>query len=608
MYHPIDSYGVIGNMKTAALVGPDGGIDWLCLPRFDSEACFAALLGTPEHGRWALAPVAPIRLVRRRYVDRSLVLETEMVTDHGAVRITDVMPPRQRDADLVRVVECTRGQVPMRMQLRPRLGYGRVVPWIRRGEGGSLAIAGPDALTLYSSVPTALEGAELSAEFLLSAGERATFVLVWHPSHEPGPRSVNPLEEIGETVKWWQRWSAQCQYRGHCEEEVTRSLLTLKALTYAPTGGIVAAATTSLPEWLGGVRNWDYRYCWLRDATFTLEALLATGFLDEARAWHDWLLRAVGGDPSQLQVMYGCAGERQLIELELPWLPGYEGSRPVRVGNAAVTQLQIDTYGELMDCFLHSRCAGLKTPEEAWNLERGIIAFVEQRWRDPDDGIWESRGGRRHYTHSRVMAWVAVDRAIKSAERFGLIAPLERWRALREEIRRDVLTHGFDERRNTFTQELGGRELDAATLMIPLVGFLPPEDSRVRGTVEALERELMWDGLLVRYRTEGQDGLPRGEGAFLACSFWLAQNYHLLGRHREALELLERLLDLANDVGLMAEEYDPAQRRMLGNFPQAFSHVAAVNTIHLLSGRARRYSSIARSGGPEVLNADSPPC
>jgi GH15 family glucan-1,4-alpha-glucosidase len=581
----IEDYALVGDMQTAALVGRDGSVDWLCFPRFDSDACFAALLGTPDHGRWLLAARDPERRATRAYRGDSLVVDTEFRTASGTLRVTDCMPPRGAEPDLVRVAECVEGRVAVEMDLAPRFGYGLLSPWIRRVGGGASMVAGPDALRLTTDAPIEVRRDRVVAAFELDRGSRASFVLAWHPSHEPPPRALDPGAAVRETAAWWEEWSSRCSYRGPWREAVVRSLVTLKALTYAPTGGIVAAATTSLPERLGGVRNWDYRFCWVRDATLTLYSLLAAGYVDEARAWRDWLLRAAAGDPAQLQIMYGVAGERRLPELEVPWLPGYEGSRPVRVGNAAADQLQLDVAGELMDCMHQTRLAGLPPSADAWDLQRAILEHLESAWREPDEGIWEVRAERQPFTHSKVMAWVAFDRAVAGAERLGLEGPLARWRALRDEIHGDVCRRGFDPGRNTFVQAYGSTELDAALLMIPLVGFLPPSDPRVRGTVEAIERELREEGLVLRYRSERTaDGLPAGEGVFLPCSFWLVDCLALLGRGDDARALLGRLLSLRNDVGLLSEEYDPRQRRLVGNFPQAFSHVALVNAARNLSG------------------------
>ena len=585
----IEDYALIGDTQTAALVGRDGSIDWLCLPRFDSGACFAALLGHERHGRWILSPVCDIRRVRRRYRPGTLILETEFETDDGTVRVIDCMPPRERAPDVVRVVEGIRGQVSMHMELVIRFDYGSVVPWVRQLNGVLSAVAGPDALYLHTPIETRGEELTTVADFSVSEGQRVPFLLIWHPSHEAPPQPIDPLGAVEETEEWWQEWSGRCTYKGEWQDHVLRSLITLKALTYAPTGGIVAAATTSLPELLGGVRNWDYRYGWLRDATFTLYALMTAGYKEEASAWRDWLLRAVGGDPAQLQIMYGPAGERRLTEIELSWLPGYEGSAPVRIGNGAVRQFQLDVYGEVMDTLHQARRIGIEEDESAWALQQHLLDFLESRWKEPDEGIWEVRGPRRQFTHSKVMAWVAVDRFVKDVEGFGGKMELDRWRRLRAEIHEQVCTQGYDPSRRAFTQYYGSKELDASLLMIPLVGFLPATDERVRGTVQAIEKELCREGLVLRYQTEetqAVDGLPPGEGVFLACTFWLADNYALLGRHEEARHLFERLLGLCNDVGLLSEQYDPYAQRLLGNFPQAFSHVSLINTARNLSPEA----------------------
>ncbi len=579
----IEDYAMIGDCRTAALVGRDGSIDWFCAPRFDSGACFAALLGTPENGRWKVAPAGEVRAVRRRYRQGTLVLETEFETDSGAITLVDAMPIDSGAPRIVRLVEGTRGQVPMRLELVIRFDYGAIVPWVQRSDGGISAIAGPDMLRLRSAVATRGEGFTTVAEFLVSEGQRVGFDLAWHPSHEPPPCAVDVEGTIRDTERWWCDWSYGCSSQGRYREAVMRSLITLKALTYAPTGGIAAAPTTSLPECLGGQRNWDYRYCWLRDATFTLYSLMVAGFLDEARAWREWLLRAVAGKPSNLQIMYGLAGERRLTELELTWLAGYEGSKPVRLGNAASDQFQLDVYGEVLDALHQARRAGMAPHADGWRVERNVLNYLEAAWTKPDEGIWEVRGGRRHFTHSKVMAWVAFDRAVKSAEQFALEGPIDRWRAVRDAIHEEVCRAGFDTGRNTFVQSYGATELDASLLMIPLVGFLPPDDPRVLGTVAAVGRKLLVDGFIARYRTDSAvDGLPPGEGAFLPCTFWYADNLALQGRGDEARRIYDRLLDVRNDVGLLAEEYDPRAGRQLGNFPQAFSHVSLVNTAHNL--------------------------
>jgi GH15 family glucan-1,4-alpha-glucosidase len=580
----IEDYGVVGDTHTAALVGRDGSVDWLCFPRFDSGACFAALLGDEHHGRWLLAPAGGVRRVSRRYRPGSLVLETDFETEDGTVRIIDCMPPRQKHPNLVRIVEGLAGRVPMRMQLVVRFEYGSIVPWVNHRRHVLSAVAGPDALTLRSPIETRGKDLTTVAEFAVGAGESAPFVLTWHVSYERAPRAIDPHRTVAETEAWWREWSSRCSYDGEWRDAVERSLIVLKALTYAPTGGIVAAATTSLPEQLGGVRNWDYRYCWVRDATFALYALMMAGYTAEAGAWRDWLLRAVAGQPKQMQIMYGVAGERRLTELELGWLPGYEGSAPVRIGNGAALQYQLDVYGELMDSLHQARRAGLPPRPPAWHVQRVLLDFLESSWREPDEGIWEVRGRRRHFTHSKVMAWVALDRAVKTVEQFGLAGPVGRWRGLRDEIHAEVCREGYDGERKTFTQYYGSSELDASLLRIPLVGFLPPSDPRVAGTVEAVQRELLHDGFVRRYSTSTQvDGLPEGEASFLACTFWLADDLALLGRRREAQRLFERVLDLRNDLGLLSEEYDPAARRLVGNFPQALSHVGLVNTAYNLT-------------------------
>jgi GH15 family glucan-1,4-alpha-glucosidase len=575
----IEDYAIIADCQSVALVAKNGSLDWLCLPRFDSDACFAALLGTPDNGCWKIAPEGEVRAVRRRYRPGTLVLETEFETAEGAVTLVDLMPISGQGTDVVRIVVGQRGRVAMRMDLVIRFGYGAIVPWVRAIDGGIEAVAGPDALRLVTPVETHGEGLSTVARFLVGAGERAPFVLTWSPSHLPDPGHADAEQELADSEAGWRAWSDRCTVTGPYREVVQRSLITLKALTYQPTGGIVAAPTTSLPEQLGGVRNWDYRICWLRDATFTLYSLMSAGYSEEARDWTRWLLRAVAGDPSQLQILYGIAGERRLPEIELDWLPGYEGSRPVRIGNAASRQLQLDVFGELMDALHLSRRVGLAPTEAGWELQQTLMDHLEKIWDQPDEGIWEVRGPRRHFTHSKVMAWLAFDRAVKGVEQFGLQGPLERWRAVRERIHQSVCRDGFDAALGSFVQFYGSKELDASLLMLPLVGFLPPTDPRMLGTVRAIEQSLLRDGFVARYATHSAvDGLPPGEGAFLACSFWLADNYALQGRVEEATAMFERLCGLANDVGLLSEEYDPATRRLVGNFPQAFTHVSLINT------------------------------
>ena len=580
----IEDYALIGDCETCALVARDGSLDWLCLPRFDSPACFAALLGTPEHGRWLLAPAAEIRAVRRRYREGSLVLETEFTTAGGTVAVIDCMPGRGRYPHVVRVVEGRRGEVPMRVELAIRCDYGSIEPWLQPADGGLAAVAGPDALRLWASVPVQQARCTAEATFVVRAGQRESFVLTWHPSHEPAPPRIDPVAAVRATTEWWQAWAGQCTYRGPYRDHVLRSLLTFKALTYHPTGGIVAAPTTSLPERLGGVRNWDYRFCWLRDATLTLYALLKNGYTEEAAAWRAWLLRAVAGRPAATNIMYGLGGERRLTELELAWLPGYEGATPVRIGNAASRQFQLDVYGEVLDTLYQSRKLGLQAAEAGWRLEQAILDFVAEACERPDEGIWEVRGPRRHFTHSKLMAWVALDRGVRAVEEFGLTGPVEQWRGLRERLHAQICQEGFNPKLGAFVQSYGSAQLDASLLLMPSVGFLPVTDPRVGGTVAAIERDLLRDGFVLRYDTATvEDGLPPGEGAFLACTFWLADCQYLLGRREEARATFERLLGLCNDVGLLAEEYDPVAQRLVGNFPQAFSHVGLINTALNLS-------------------------
>jgi GH15 family glucan-1,4-alpha-glucosidase len=583
----IEDYAMIGDCRTAALVGRDGSIDWLCLPRFDSGACFAALLGSPENGRWKLAPAdrVEVRKVERRYRPGSMVLETEFTTGSGAVRISDAMAIDSPTPTVARVVEGLRGEVPMRSELVIRFDYGWIVPWVTRHERGIAAIAGPDKLRLRSWVEHRGEGYATVADFTVREGQKAPLTLAWHPSTEKAPPGLDAEGVIHDADDFWRAWSGLCNGDRSCDDEaVRRSLLTLKALSYGPTGGIVAAPTTSIPEKIGGVRNWDYRFCWLRDATFTLLALINAGYLEEARAWREWLLRAVAGRPEHLQIMYGVAGERRLTEFELDRLPGYEGSKPVRVGNAASGQFQLDVYGEVADALYQAHVHGLSDLDDAWRMNQVILQFLETVWKEPDDGIWEVRGDRRHFTHSKVMAWVAFDRGIRAVEQFGYSAErFESWKAARDEIRREVCERGFDPKLNSFVQSFGSTDLDASLLMIPLVGFLPADDPRMQGTVAAIEERLMRHGFVQRYDSPADvDGLPAGEGAFLPCTFWLADNLALQGRRDEAREVYERLLDIRSDVGLLAEEYDPVARRQLGNFPQAFSHVCLINTARNL--------------------------
>jgi GH15 family glucan-1,4-alpha-glucosidase len=588
---PLEDYALIGDCETAALVGRDGAIDWVCLPRFDAGACFAALLGTPDHGRWLLAPAGPVRAVRRRYRDRTLVLETELETAEGVVRLVDCMTPRHQNPDVVRLVCGVRGRVPMRMELAVRFGYGRLVPRVRPLDDarGLTVIGGVDAVCLRTPVAChARDDDVVVAAFAVAADERVPFTLTWLPANAAAPPAADPFRGVAETEARWREWCARGRYDGEWQEAVERSLLTVKALTYQPTGGIVAAPTTSLPEHPGGASNWDYRYCWLRDATFSLYALTLAGYVDEAKAWRDWLLRAVAGRPRDLQVLYGIGGERRLPEIELPWLPGYAGSTPVRVGNAAAGQLQLDVYGELVDAMHAARRHGMDPDAEAWRVQQALLGYLETAWREPDASIWEVRGPRRQFTFSKVMAWVAFDRAVKGVERFGLDGPVARWRGLRDEIHAEVCRRGFDRGRNAFVQSLDGDRLDGSLLLIPQVGFLPGTDPRVRGTIEAIARDLTVDGFVRRYAREDArtlDGLPDGDATFLPCSFWLVDALALLGRVDAARALFTRLLDVRNDVGLLAEEYDPASGRLLGNFPQALSHVALINSARNLSRR-----------------------
>jgi GH15 family glucan-1,4-alpha-glucosidase len=582
---PLEDYALIGDCEAAALVSRAGSIDWLCWPRFDSPACFAALLGGREHGHWSITPVEEGARVTRRYRGHTLILETQIETAAGAVTVLDFMPPRGRNSDIVRIVRGERGRVAMRTELILRFDYGRTVPWVTRlPDGGIRAVAGPDMVTLHASVDVHGEDLTTVGDFEVGAGEAVTFVLTHGPSHRPPPKAVDPESALEHTERFWSEWAARARPDGQWNDAVMRSLVTLKALTFAPTGGMVAAPTTSLPEDLGGVRNWDYRFCWLRDATLTLLALMNAGFFNEARAWREWLLRAAAGAPAQLQIMYGLAGERRLTESEIGWLPGYEASTPVRIGNAAHGQLQLDVFGEVMDALHQARRGGLDLREEDWAFQRELLRHLTTVWQQPDEGIWEVRGGPRHFTHSKVMAWVAFDRGIRAIEDGGVEGPVDEWRAVRQAIHDDVCTHGFDPRLGSFVQSYGSQELDASLLLLPTVGFLPPTDERVLGTIAAVEQRLFVDGFLRRYDpATSPDGLAGGEGVFLACSFWLADAYVLIGRHDDAKRLFERLVALSNDVGLLSEEYDTEARRLVGNFPQAFSHIALVNTAHNLA-------------------------
>ncbi|MGH2594519.1 MAG: glycoside hydrolase family 15 protein [Actinomycetota bacterium] len=599
---PLEDYALIGDTHTAALVGRDGSIDWLCLPRFDSGACFAALLGDESHGRWLLAPAGDSVRTTRRYRPDTLVLETEHAVDGGAVRVIDFMTPRRGQARVVRLVEGIRGRVRMRTELLLRFDYGAAVPWLRPHPGGFSAVAGPDAVELRTEVPIDIRTGTVTADFDVREGQRKAFMLVWHRSHEAPPARIDPWDAAKGTTRFWREWAARCTYRGEWRDDVVRSLITLKALTYRPTGGIVAAATTSLPEELGGSRNWDYRFCWLRDATFTLYSLLMAGYDEEAAAWREWLLRAIAGDPHDLRIMYGIAGERRFPEIELDWLPGYEGSRPVRVGNDASRQFQLDVYGEVMDLLHQSTREGLPHGPVVWEMELRILDRLESIWREPDEGIWEVRGGRRQFTHSKVMAWVALDRAIRDVELLGFEGPVERWRGLCNEIHAQVCREGFDAELGCFVQSYGTQDLDAALLMIPLVGFLPINDPRVVSTVEAVGQRLMQDGFIRRYDTTSQvDGIQEEESAFIACTCWLADCLSLLGRDHDARELFDRVLSVRNDVGLLSEEYDTQRGRLVGNFPQAFSHVSLIGTARNLSrdevgpAERRRRPSLPRS-------------
>lgn len=589
MSQKIEDYGFIGNMLSCALVSRTGSIDWLCLPRFDSDACFAALLGSEQNGCWRIAPKGKVLHTSRRYRPGTMILETCFETAEGAVTVIDFMPLAEDEhhVDVLRIVRGDRGRVEMCMELVIRFDYGQTPPWVIRTDYGLRAVAGPDAVELRTAVDLRGENMRTHAAFSVGAGAEVPFALTWHPSYLPPTRRWDPGGRLTETESWWRDWSGACTFAGGqphpWREAVVRSLTTLKALTFQPSGGILAAATTSLPEEIGGERNWDYRYCWIRDATLTLLALLDSGYRDEARAWREWMLRAAAGHTEHLQIMYGLAGERRLTEVELPWLPGYEGSRPVRTGNAAYGQLQIDVYGELMDALHVGRKFMLEPSGASWGLQKLLLADLESKWREPDEGIWEVRGGSRHFTHSRLMAWVAYDRGVKAVEEFGLSGPVDRWRRIREEIRADILANGWSETRGSFVQYYGADALDASLLLIPTVGFLPPGDPRVVATIEAIQRDLSEDGLILRYRPEATpDGLQGGEGTFLVCSFWLVDALTMIGRLDEAEALFEKLLSLRNDLGLLAEEYDPVSGRQLGNFPQAFSHVGLVNAANNL--------------------------
>jgi GH15 family glucan-1,4-alpha-glucosidase len=594
-HEPIESYAILGDLHTAALVSRRGAIDWLAFPHFDSGACFAALLGDDDNGTWHLSPAGAPECTRRRYRGDSLILETEWETASGAVRVIDFMPPRDEAPDVVRIVEGISGRVEMETLLRVRFDYGSIVPWARRAGGAIRMIAGPDSVCFHTPIQMHAKDMAHQAQFTVAAGDRIPFVMTWQQSHLAMPKPVDAEQALRDTETVWMEWVAHCHYDGEWRDAVIRSLTTLKALTYAPTGGIVAAATTSLPEAIGGERNWDYRYCWLRDATMTLQALLFAGCTDEAKAWREWLLRAVAGDPEKMQIMYGISGERRLTEYTLPWLSGYEGSTPVRVGNEASGQFQLDVYGELLDALHLDRTSGLSHHDNSWALQRVVLDELEGRWDQPDQSLWEMRGDPRHFVHSKVMAWVGFDRAVIAVEKFGLSGPVERWRAARDLIHEEVCREGYNAERGTFTQSYGSTTLDASTLLIPQVGFLPPDDPRVIGTVDTISRELTHDGFVLRYDTTAAgDGLRGTEGAFLACTLWLADDLHLIGREREAREVFERVLDLRNDVGLLSEEWDPHGKRQLGNTPQAFSHVPLVNTARALSTTGAKVGRVSR--------------
>lgn len=601
MSKPIEDYGFIGNMLSGALVARDGSMDWLCLPRFDSDACFAALLGTPEHGYWRISPAGNVVRTSRRYLPHTPILETTFETEDGTATLVDFMPPSDDPdrADVIRLVRGVSGRMAMRMELALRFGYGKVIPWVRRRDYGVHAVAGPDAVELVTTVSIRGENMHTVGEFDVREGDSVPFTLAYHPTHRE-PHFINDASmRLEQTAAWWRQWTRICQLsdfeNATWRDAVERSLITLKALTYQPSGGIIAALTTSLPEELGGLRNWDYRYCWIRDAALTLYALTNAGFFDEAIAFREWMLRAAAGAPDQLQIMYSVTGARRLTEVELRWLPGYENSSPVRIGNGAAGQMQIDVFGEVIDALHTARKSQLGPDQDAWRFQQTMISRLEVLWRKPDHGLWEVRGKRKHFVHSKVMAWVAFDRAIKAVEQSGLSGPVERWRTLRSEIHREVLARGFDERRNTFVQHFDGTALDASLLLMAEVGFLPPEDPRFRGTVEAIERELLEDGFVLRYRVaETDDGLAGEEGSFLVCNFWLADAYTMIGRRDDAETLFERLLSLRNDLGLLSEQYHPHLKRQLGNFPQAFSHIGLINTAY----------NLRRATGPAHQRAD----
>jgi len=581
----IEDYAMIGDLGSAALVNRDGSIDWLCWPRFDSDACFAALLGTPEHGRWRIAPKNSATRVTRRYRPNTLILETRFETHEGVATLIDFMPPRRQHAHLIRIVKGERGKVAFRSELILRFANGAIVPWVTRVDDTTIrGIAGPDMAVLRSLTRMRGENFKTVGHFTVARGEELPFVLSFTRSHENLPEPIDVFACLRASEQFWTEWAGRNKIQGPWDEAVTRSLIVLKSLTYAPTGGMAAAPTTSLPEYIGGPRNWDYRYCWLRDATLTLLALMNAGYYDEAQTWREWLLRAAAGSPRQIQIMYGMRGERRLTEWEVPWLPGYENSKPVRIGNAAHRQLQIDIFGEVMDALHQARQGGLGSNEVGWGMQREFLLHLANIWHEPDEGLWEVRSGREHFTHSKAMAWLAFDRAIRSAERFNLPGPVEEWRKIRKRIHTDVCSRGFDSELGSFVRAYGSKELDASLLLLPAIGFLPPNDARIISTVEAIERRLMVKGLVLRYDSAtASDGLPAGEGVFLACSFWLADAYLMLGRDDDALRLFNHLLSLRNDVGLLSEQYEPRTRRLVGNFPQAFSHLALVNTASNLA-------------------------
>jgi len=588
----IEDYAFLSDTQTGALVSRDGCVDWLCLPRFDSPACFASLLGEKKNGHWRFFPGEKIEKTQRRYRGETLILETEIETKSGAVRLIDFMPPRGENPDLIRIVEGLRGKVSMQMELIIRFDYGQIVPWVRRRHGGLEGIAGPDGLILWTPIETYGKDLTTVAEFTVAKGDRVPFVLTWFLSHKDPPRKVNAEHALRDTEKYWRDWSSQFQSKGEWRDAVMRSLITLKGLTYAPTGGLVAALTTSLPEEIGGVRNWDYRFCWLRDAALILLALLRSGYREEAKSWRQWLVRAIAGSPEQMQAIYGVRGERRLEEFEIPWLSGYENSKPVRIGNGASNQFQLDVYGEILAALWQADRAGLKLEDAEWALIVHLMKFLESNWQKPDEGMWEVRGGRKHFTYSKMMAWLAFDRAIRLVEECGCAADehCERWKNVRDQVHAEVCERGYNIDKKAFTQFYGSDALDASLLLMPVAGFLPATDERVRNTIEAIERELMQDGFVLRYRPqeENVDGLPGREGAFLPCSFWMADCLHLIGRKKEARELFERLLNLRNDLGLLSEEYDPREKRQLGNFPQAFSHVALISAATILGDEVFR--------------------